>query len=187
MQPRYIRSAFAFVTAFLLILMLGTASRAQTQLAWISINSGGVTEQSSANFSAGLSIGQVVSGSSQSTNFKVTFGFWQEGVTSPTDVEEILGAELPTTFSLFQNYPNPFNPSTVIEFTVPQRSHVVVEVYNLLGQRVVTLVDEPMSPGVYQTVWYGTDQSGSPVGSGIYFYRLKTDRFVATRKMLLLK
>jgi len=162
-------------------------SPAEVQLLWLSINTGGQTEQSSTNFSAGLSCGQAVSGVSQSTNFRVNFGFWQTGVTAPTDVQEIVTEELPTTYSLSQNYPNPFNPSTVIEFTVPQRSHVELSVYNLLGQRVVTLVDEPMSQGTYRTVWYGRDESGHYVATGIYFYRLLAGDFVATKKMVLLK
>jgi len=164
-----------------------TGDIAQYQLAWISINSGGATEQSSTNFAAGLSCGQAVSGVSQSDNFMVNFGFWQVGVTSPTDVQEIPTEQLPSTFSLLQNYPNPFNPSTVIEFTVPQRGHVEITVYNLLGQRVNTLVDEPLPPGVYRTVWYGRDESGHYVATGIYFYRLLAGDFVATKKMVLLK
>jgi len=162
-------------------------SPAQFQLAWLSINTGGATEQSSTNFSAGLSCGQAVSGVSLSTNYKVNFGFWQTGVTAPTDVQEIVTEELPTTYSLSQNYPNPFNPSTVIEFTVPHRSHVELSVYNLLGQRVVILVDEPMSQGAYRTLWYGRDESGHYVATGIYFYRLLAGDFVATKKMVLLK
>ena len=162
-------------------------SSAQVQLLWLSINSGGATEQSSTNFAAGLSCGQTVSGVSLSANYRVNFGFWQTGVTAPTDVQEIVTEELPTTYSLSQNYPNPFNPSTVIEFTVPHRSHVELSIYNLLGQRVVTLVDEPMSQGAYRTVWYGREESGRNVATGIYFYRLLAGDFVATKKMVLLK
>ncbi|MFQ6008617.1 MAG: T9SS type A sorting domain-containing protein [Candidatus Zixiibacteriota bacterium] len=163
------------------------SSASQTQLAWVSINTGGVVQQTSANYVAGLSCGQAVSGVSQSANYIATFGFWQVGVTSPTDVEEIITDLLPTSYSLAQNYPNPFNPSTVIEFTVPRRGHIELSVYNLLGQRVATLVDEPMHPGVYRAVWYGTDQAGQRVASGIYFYRLKAEQFVQTKKMVLLK
>jgi len=164
-----------------------TGDIAQYQLAWLSINSGGATEQSSTNFASGLTCGQAVSGICHSANFQVNFGFWQVGVTAPTDVQEIVTEELPTTYSLAQNYPNPFNPSTVIEFTVPNRSHVELSVYNLLGQRVVTLVDEPMSQGAYRTVWYGRDESGHHVATGIYFYRILAGDFVATKKMVLLK
>ncbi len=167
--------------------VFATATQAQVQLAWLSVNSGGLTEQSSTNFTAGLSLGQICSSASQSTNFKLNFGFWQVGVNVPTDVEEIVTEELPTTYSLSQNYPNPFNPSTVIEFTVPHRSHVELSIYNLLGQMVAALVDEPMPPGVYRTVWYGWDESGRHVVTGIYFYRLEANDFVATKKMVLLK
>jgi hypothetical protein len=163
------------------------AAVSEVQLAWVSINTGGVAHQSSKNYAAGLSCGQAVSGESLSKNYRVTFGFWQAGVTSPTDVEEIVTPELPFTYSLSQNYPNPFNPSTVIEFTVPRRGQIEISVYNLLGQRVTTLIDEPMQPGVYRTVWYGTDQAGRRVASGIYFYRLEAERFVQTKKMVLLK
>ena len=168
--------------------VIATAPQAQVQLAWLSVNSGGLTKQSSTNFTAGLSLGQICTGDGQSTNFKLNFGFWQVGVTNlATDVEEIVTEELPTTYSLSQNYPNPFNPSTVIEFTVPHRSHVELSIYNLLGQRVAALVDEPMPAGVYRTVWYGRDESGRHVATGIYFYRLEADEFVATKKMVLLK
>jgi len=156
-------------------------------LGWLSINSGGATEQSSTNFAAGLSCGQPVSGRCQSSNFQVNFGFWQTGVTAPTDVQEIVTEELPTTYSLSQNYPNPFNPSTVVEFTVPHRSHVELSIYNLLGQRVVTLVDQPMSQGTYRTTWDGRDDSGGRVASGVYFYRLEAEHFVEVKKMVLLK
>jgi len=160
---------------------------AQVQLPWLSINTGGATEQSSTNFASGLSCGQPVSGVCHSANFQVNFGFWQQGVTAPTDVQEISTGELPLTFSLSQNYPNPFNPSTVIEFTVPRRSQVEVSVYNLLGQSVVTLVDQPMSQGTYRTVWDGRNKSGDHVASGVYFYRLEAEHFVEVKKMVLLK
>jgi len=163
------------------------ATSKQVQLAWLSINTGGATEQSSTNFASGLTCGQSVSGACQSANFRVNFGFWQTGVTAPTDVQEIPSGELPLTFSLSQNYPNPFNPSTVIEFTVPRRSQVEVLVYNLLGQMVVNLVDQPMSQGTYRTTWDGRDESGGHVASGVYFYRLKAEHFVQVKKMILLK
>lgn len=159
----------------------------QVQLPWISINSGGVCWQSSTSYVACLTIGQTVSGPSQSTNYKVNFGFCQVGIKVGTDVQEIPTSELPSTYSLAQNYPNPFNPSTAIEFTVPVRGDVRVSVYNLLGQRVATLVDQPMSPGTYRTDWNGRDEAGNPVASGIYFYRLEAEQFLETRKMMLLK
>jgi hypothetical protein len=96
-------------------------------------------------------------------------------------------ANLPTTFELSQNVPNPFNPTTQLMFALPQAAKVNLTVYNVLGQRVTTLVDDYMNAG-YQTVtWNGTDYSGRDVSSGVYFYRLSTDQFTDTKKMLLLK
>jgi hypothetical protein len=105
-----------------------------------------------------------------------------------TDVVELdKGGMLPTDFALDQNYPNPFNPTTVIEFDVPVRSHVTLTVYNMLGQEVVTLVDQDRDAGFHQVDWDGRSSSGSSVSSGIYFYKLEADSFVQTKKMMLLK
>ncbi len=93
----------------------------------------------------------------------------------------------PKHFSLFQNHPNPFNPQTSISYALPQDGPVRLIIYNILGQRVVTLVDEFQSAG-YKTVWWnGKDQKGEQVSSGIYFYRLETDKFSEVKKMMLVK
>ncbi len=94
---------------------------------------------------------------------------------------------LPTEYSLSQNYPNPFNPTTVIAYSLPNPSQVKIEIYNLLGQTVATLVDTKQGAGNYTVTWDGRDMYGSRVSSGIYFYRLQADDFVETKKMLLLK
>ena len=105
-----------------------------------------------------------------------------------TDVVELdRGGMLPTDFALAQNYPNPFNPTTIIEFDVPVRSHVTLTVYNMLGQEVVTLVDQDRDAGFHQVDWDSRSSSGNPVSSGIYFYKLEADSFVQTKKMMLLK
>jgi hypothetical protein len=92
------------------------------------------------------------------------------------------GVALPTEFSLSQNYPNPFNPSTTLEFALPTPSHVNLTVYNLLGQTVETVVDENLTAGLHAYDW-----NASNVASGVYFYRLVTDKNTETRKMMLLK
>ena len=89
---------------------------------------------------------------------------------------------LPTEYSLSQNYPNPFNPSTQIKFALPEQTRVNLTVFNVLGQKVVTLVDQDMDAGEH-TVTFDADQ----YGSGVYFYRLATDNFRETKKMVLLK
>jgi subtilisin family serine protease len=105
----------------------------------------------------------------------------------PTDVADDGRTPNASTYSLAQNYPNPFNPTTRIAYTVPTRSHVSISVYNLLGQEVITLVDELKAAGRYITEWDGTDYNGAKAASGIYLYRIKAGDFVESRKMLLLK
>lgn len=105
-------------------------------------------------------------------------------------VVEIYKAEspvLPTGFTLYQNSPNPFNPTTHILFDLGAPSQVTLSVYNILGQEVIRLADGEYPAGRNSVVWHGVDSNGLPVASGIYLYRLKTDRHSASRKMLLLK
>jgi hypothetical protein len=96
-------------------------------------------------------------------------------------------ASLPNTFALHQNYPNPFNPTTTIKYSIPEHGHVVLEVFNLLGQSVATLVDEAQPAGSHEVSWDGTSDDGSGVASGMYFYRLTAGAHSESRKMVLLK
>lgn len=105
----------------------------------------------------------------------------------PVSVEQLDKGILPSEFSLEQNYPNPFNPSTEISYAVPTAAQVRLTVYNLLGQKIVSLIDEKQAPGFYRTNWNGADKSGRIVPSGIYIYRLEAGNFVATRKMMFIK
>jgi hypothetical protein len=94
---------------------------------------------------------------------------------------------LPTEFSLHQNYPNPFNPSTIVAYDIPVSCHVRIEIFNILGQRVITLVDEAKEAGRYQANWNSTDASGRRVSSGVYLYVMKAGQYSRTMKMLLMK
>jgi hypothetical protein len=94
---------------------------------------------------------------------------------------------LPTDFRLEQNYPNPFNPATTIEFSLPKRGHVKIEIFNLLGQKVRALVDEYKLAGNYGITWDGTDTGGNPLATGIYFCRLRSGDHVQIKKMVLIK
>jgi len=98
---------------------------------------------------------------------------------------------IPEEFALRQNYPNPFNPSTTIEFAVKKSAtegaHVVLEIFNISGQRIRTLVNETRMPGNYSVVWHGRDDAGRGVSSGLYVYRMQVSGVVITRKMLFLK
>ena len=104
-----------------------------------------------------------------------------------TDIGEQIGFSLPHKFVLGQNYPNPFNPQTIFEYSVPNRSNVLIEIFNISGQIVRTLVDGTVSAGTYQITWDGKNDSNKRVGSGVYLYRFQTDDHVETKKMLLLK
>ena len=96
-------------------------------------------------------------------------------------------SSLPTEFRLDQNYPNPFNPDTKIGFSLPSQCNVTLEVFSLLGQRVATLHEGSLPAGYHEAIWNGSDDNGSPVATGVYFYRLSAENFVQTKKMVLLK
>lgn len=109
-------------------------------------------------------------------------------VINTSNVATDLDAVFPYEFALNQNYPNPFNPTTQISFDVPAGSEqVMINIYNILGQNVKTLVNEVFSPGSYTVDWNATDAMGNPVASGIYFYELRSKSFTARKKMLLIR
>ena len=101
---------------------------------------------------------------------------------SVTTVNNKAHNKLPAEFGLSQNYPNPFNPSTTISFDIPNTSHVTLIVYDVLGRKIKSLVDEVKSPGEYKINW-----NASGLAGGTYFYRLKAGSFVETKKLVLLK
>ena len=109
---------------------------------------------------------------------------------TPTAVEEIASAALPTSYELKDNYPNPFNPQTNIEFTVPdhvQGVPVKLAVYNLTGQEIAILADGEMEPGFYKATWDGLDAQGQLAASGVYIYNLSVGDFSASKRMTLMK
>jgi hypothetical protein len=89
---------------------------------------------------------------------------------------------LPSVFSLEQNYPNPFNPSTTIKFSLPENSNVLLSIYNTLGQKITELVNTNLNAGTYSFSW-----DASEVASGVYIYKLTTDKSISIKKMILLR
>jgi hypothetical protein len=89
---------------------------------------------------------------------------------------------IPTVFELSQNYPNPFNPNTTIMYSLPERSYVTLDIFNILGQKKVTLVDEYQDAGTHTVIWQAND-----ISSGVYFYRIVAGDNTESRKLLLLK
>lgn len=131
----------------------------------------------------------VDAGETEPFGFKVMYagegldiGASETGLGVITSVKSVNTNVIPEDYTLAQNYPNPFNPSTIINFTVPSTGVVELSVYNILGQKVATLVNKELSAGSYQ---YNFD--ASKLSSGIYVYSIKANNFSATKKMMLLK
>ncbi|NOY88453.1 MAG: T9SS type A sorting domain-containing protein, partial [FCB group bacterium] len=97
-------------------------------------------------------------------------------------LSSVSGEGVPESYALYQNYPNPFNPSTQISFDLPVTSYVNLTIYNVLGQKVITLIDKNMDAGRHEVEWDASNNS-----SGIYFYRISAENFSQTKKMLMLK
>jgi hypothetical protein len=109
-------------------------------------------------------------------------GMYPTGFEEPADEESS-----PASFSLKQNYPNPFNPETIIQYDLPIGHEVEIVVYNILGQKVRTLLEEYQKAGRHRVLWDGRNEKGKEVSSGIYLYRIKTSEFSQTKKMVLLR
>lgn len=128
---------------------------------------------------------------SQSIEYKVTAQYdIAESEYSNVVQIQVVGVDklgLPDTYALEQNYPNPFNPITFINYQLPEATNVKIMIYNVLGQKVATLIDQPMNAGYYSVSWSGSNQFGSPVSSGVYLYRIETSGFSAVRKLMYLK
>jgi GH43 family beta-xylosidase len=127
-------------------------------------------------------VGESFIGKTVNATNQHNLGFWyvykQSTVTDVEKEEE----PIPTIFKLEQNYPNPFNPSTVIKFGVPEKSRVLVKVYDILGNEVTTLVNEDLDAGLYSREF-----NASGYSSGIYIYRMQAGTYINTKKMILVK
>jgi minor extracellular serine protease Vpr len=125
-----------------------------------------------------------------STVWNSSWGFGKldifKAMSTVTAVERV-SAELPISYILNQNYPNPFNPTTKIEYSIPVKGLVKLQIFDILGRSVASLVDEVQDAGVYHSTWTGKTGNGIAVSSGVYFYRLQSGAFSKTERMLLLK
>ncbi|OQX94754.1 hypothetical protein B6I21_08975, partial [candidate division KSB1 bacterium 4572_119] len=100
-----------------------------------------------------------------------------------------LGSETkkPEKYVLYQNYPNPFNPTTTIEYYLPEKARVQISIYNMLGEEIIKLIDEKQRAGKNSIQWDGRDQAGNLIGSGIYLYKISTNKFTRSKKMMFLR
>ena len=94
---------------------------------------------------------------------------------------------MPEKFMLHQNYPNPFNPITTLRYELPEQTHVNITIYDMLGRKVKTILNEQQSPGYKQLIWDASNDYGKPVSAGIYLYQIQAGEYISTKKMVLLK
>jgi len=96
-------------------------------------------------------------------------------------------ASMPGSYYLLQNYPNPFNPITTLHYDLPENSFVNITIYDMLGRKVKTLINETQDAGYRSIIWDATDNNGEPVSAGIYLYQIQAGEYMQTKKMVLLK
>ena len=181
MKSIKIKNSILFVSLFIMILFSETAISQNTKVTWYSFNMG-YSEPKSGNTLIKSVVGQTFVGITQQSNIQVISGFLADTLFRSTAVDVKNQEQLPCSYSLWQNYPNPFNPSTTIHFELPKESHVTLKVYSLLGQEVVTVLNEEKVAGRYDLRIDGTS-----LASSVYFYRLVAGDFIAVKKFVLLK
>ena len=119
---------------------------------------------------------------------------YEQGLSESIEIEvyvkdptpDVDNPEILTT-ALVGNFPNPFNPTTIIKFTTENPTNVTIDVYNVRGQKVVTLLNSPVERGEHSVVWNGVDENGRNVGSGVYFYHMRSNDFSDMKRMVLMK
>lgn len=120
-----------------------------------------------------------------------SFVLWLDDFAFAGNGGSIVGANdatyTPLKTELFRNYPNPFNPETSIRYSIASPSQVRMDIYNIKGQLIRTLINESKSAGEHRAIWNGKDDKGNSVSSGVYFYKLSSGRFSSTKKMILMK
>lgn len=176
------RSAKIFLMFLGLIVFPHQFIAAQTEIQSSVLANGGILI-SGINNRIVSSVGQSAIGAAGNSNNIAYLGFWYQASTIiTTEVEQISNDQLPKEYRLDQNYPNPFNPTTIIQFSIPKGSVVILKVFDLLGRKVAVLMDDELRPGYYKI-----DFNASRLPSGIYFYRLNAAGFSQTRKMMLIR
>jgi hypothetical protein len=170
-------------TCLSVILILSSARiyAQNTRITWYSFNMG-YSEPNTDNTMIKSVVGQSFIGTTRYSDTQITSGFLADTLFRWMVVGVPDQEGLPTSYSLGQNYPNPFNPSTTIHFELPVKSNVSLKVYNILGQEIMTVLNETKVPGSYDV-----RVDGSNLSSGVYFYRLQTNNYASTKKFLLIK
>lgn len=153
---------------------------------WSSFNMGFTTSSSTTSQIKSV-IGLPVVGTTKNNISWIESGFLVDTLFRTPPVGVGFDELLPSRYYLEQNFPNPFNPSTEIRFELPYRANVHLAIYDLLGKQVAVLLDEEVTAGVHNMTWNGLNNFGLLVSSGVYYYRLVTDDFFQTKKLMLLR
>ena len=169
-----------WIFSALLIAVIGVPCALGQSVSGFFGNGGAITTDGQMTMLA--SVGQTATGVSTDGTYTLQSGFWSGNILVATAVQPPSPLGLPTKFDLDQNYPNPFNPTTTIRYSLPKASSVRLDIYNILGQHVTTLVNGQQKAGYYQ-VHFQTDG----LSSGIYLYRLQAGSHVMIKKMLFMK
>ena len=172
---------------FLLILLTEFVI-AQNKITAGVISSGG-EKSANTNYNLNSTVGESFIGKTSGTEKQNNLGFWYVYKQSTVTEVEKEDEAIPNVFKLDQNYPNPFNPSTIIKFGIPERSNVMLKIYDILGAEILTLVNEELEAG-----WYSKKFNATNYSSGIYIFRMQASQsggqvgtYVNTKKMMLLK
>jgi hypothetical protein len=177
--------------AFVLFLVTGAliphcALYAQSQIVWQSFGFAFANTKGAGSSDISL-MGQSIVGEASGNGIHLRSGFGSYGSTTTSVIAS--QGQIPLVYTLSQNYPNPFNPSTVIAFGVPEASHVSVNIFDLVGRQISTLINEDLIAGNYRRTFIADHLS-----SGVYFYRIvaaskngKGRLFVETKKLMLIK
>ena len=113
--------------------------------------------------------------------------YWEDSFALTIEALNIAQDQIPTRYSLGEAYPNPFNPATTISYEIPKNEYVSVDIYNLMGRHIRSLVNVNQNPGYKTIEWNATNDNGQPVSAGMYVYTIQAGDFRQTKKMLLLK
>jgi hypothetical protein len=167
-------------SAAALFLLAATAEAQNIRLRAFSFETGFSISRTS-NTQLRATVSESIVGITKGSVFAVGSGFLVDSLVGRMVTKVIDQGMIPRAYALMQNFPNPFNPTTTIRYDLPRATNVSLKVYDLLGREIAMLAQGSSQPGSYQIQW------NANVASGIYFYRLQTEEFVQTKKMILLR
>ena len=166
--------------AIALLVLDAPAAAQNTQVHSFSFGTGFFVASAS-NTQLRATVSETIVGTTTGPTFAIGSGFLVDSLVGRITTKVIDLGTMPSAYALMQNFPNPFNPITTIHYELPKATKVSLKVYDVLGREVATLAHDYLRAGYYQVQW------NANVASGIYFYRLQTEEFVETKKMILLK